>query len=95
MENEINVIFSNGSSATDIRQGGLGNCFLLSAMSVIAHSRPDLLQEMFHPDCREVREDGLYSLLLYRNKRPVIVTIDDKFVVDGQGHHAFVRLITH
>lgn len=34
------VVFDDGVSACDIKQGGLGDCYLLSAMSVIAHSRP-------------------------------------------------------
>jgi hypothetical protein len=37
------LIFSDGISATDIKQGSLGDCYLLSAMSVIAHSRPELI----------------------------------------------------
>jgi len=37
------TVFSNGVSAGDIKQGSLGDCYLLSAMSIIAHSRPELI----------------------------------------------------
>jgi hypothetical protein len=36
-------MFLDGASAIDVIQGGLGDCYLLSAMSVIAHSRPELI----------------------------------------------------
>lgn len=40
---EKTVVFADGVSALDIHQGQLGDCYLLSAMSVIAHTRPALL----------------------------------------------------
>jgi len=43
------VIFDDGVSACDILQGGLGDCYLLSAMSVIAHTNPHLMKKVFHP----------------------------------------------
>ena len=46
------VVFDDGVNAGDIKQGELGDCYLLSAMSVIAHSRPDLIQKIFHPQSR-------------------------------------------
>ena len=42
-------MFDDGVSACDILQGGLGDCYLLSAMSVIAHSHPGLIKRLFHP----------------------------------------------
>ena len=65
-------------------------------MSVVAHSRPDLLRKIFHPESRSYREDGLYSIMLYSGRQPVIITIDDCFMCKEQDHkHAFVRLTTN
>jgi hypothetical protein len=41
-------VFSDSVTANDIHQGALGDCYLLSAMSVLAHSRPGLLKKIFH-----------------------------------------------
>jgi len=34
---EVTKVFSDGLDAGDIHQGALGDCYLLSAMSVLAH----------------------------------------------------------
>ena len=73
------MVFDDGLSACDILQGGIGDCYLLSAMSVIAHSRPELLKKIFHTKSREYQENGLYCLMFYRNRRPVVIHVDDYF----------------
>ena len=75
-------VFADGVSANDIRQGGLGDCYLLSALSIIAHSRPELIQKIFHPESRIYRFEGIYSIMLYNGKVPTVVTVDDKFLVN-------------
>jgi len=42
-KNQNIKVFHDGAAANDIRQGELGDCYLLSAFSVIAHSRSDLI----------------------------------------------------
>lgn len=61
-------------------QGILGDCYLMSAMSIVAHSRPDLIRKLFHTSSRRYREDGLYTIMLFKNLEPVFITIDDRFV---------------
>jgi len=63
--------------ATEIWQGTLGDCYFLSALSVVAHSRPELLEKIFHPSCRTYQENGMYTVMFYRNRLPVIITVDD------------------
>jgi hypothetical protein len=84
-------VFDDGVNACDIKQGELGDCYLLSAMSVIAHSRPQLIQKIFHPASHTYCENGLYSIMFYRNRKPVVITIDDLFPAKpGTKAHAYV-----
>lgn len=73
------LVFDEGTAACDIKQGSLGDCYFLSSMSVVGHSRPDLLQKMFHPESRKFQPNGLYTVMFFRNRKPVFVTIDDRF----------------
>ena len=64
-------------------------------MSIIAHQRPELIRKIFHPESRIYRYEGIYSVMLYCGKTPVIVTVDDKFFVNSESRtHAFARLTT-
>lgn len=76
---EKTVMFGDGVSASDIMQGSLGDCYLLSAFSIIAHTRPELIKKLFHPESRKYREDGIYSVMLYSSSGPQVITLDDKF----------------
>jgi hypothetical protein len=58
-------VIADGVSAGDIKQGEIGDCYLLSAMSVIAHCAPDMIKRIFHPDCLKIRDDGVYVLMLF------------------------------
>ena len=64
-------------------------------MSIIAHSRPELIRKIFHPESRIYRQEGMYSIMLYQGKVPHIVTVDDQFFVDQSKRHAFARLKTN
>jgi hypothetical protein len=83
------AVIADGVNADDIKQGEIGDCYLLSAMSVIAHCNPNMIKRIFHPDCLKVREDGIYVLMLFQGGEPQIVVIDDFFPVK-QNRHAFV-----
>eukprot|EP00347_Sterkiella_histriomuscorum_P011682 403371513 len=85
------LVFDDGVSACDILQGSLGDCYLLSAMSVIAHSQPQLMRRIFHQKSQEIQDTGLYVLMFYRNRKPVIITLDDYFPT-ANGRHAYVKV---
>ena len=62
-------------------------------MSVVAHARPELLKKIFHPDSRSYRQDGLYTMMFYSAKQPVVITVDDQFMCRSNSRqHAFVKL---
>lgn len=64
-------------------------------MSIIAHSRPELIQKIFHPESRKFRKDGLYSIMFYSGKTPQVVTVDDKFfALKHSKESLFTKLIT-
>jgi hypothetical protein len=54
----------------------LGDCYLLAALSALAHRRPGLIRKIFHP---RSSEKGLYTLQLYHNRYNKILCVDDYF----------------
>lgn len=63
-----------GPTPSDIVQGGIGTCFLLSALGVLAGSRPDAIQNLF------VAYDisaGVYGIRFWKDGRWTYVIIDD------------------
>jgi hypothetical protein len=64
------AVIADGVDASDIKQGEIGDCYLLSAMSVIAHNNPNMIKRIFHPDCLQVREDGVYVLMMFQGGEP-------------------------
>jgi len=85
-------VFKDGAGAGDLKQGELGDCYLLSAMSVIAHLRPDLIKRIFHEKSRTYRQDGIYTVMMYQGRRPVIITIDDYFPCKHRDRHAYIQI---
>ena len=72
------VVF-DGINACDIIQGSLGDCYLLSAISVIAHTRPELIKKIFHKQSQTYQENGLYVLMFFKNRKPEVIHVDDYF----------------
>eukprot|EP00742_Colponemidia_sp_Colp-10_P010509 GILJ01011542.1.p1 GENE.GILJ01011542.1~~GILJ01011542.1.p1 ORF type:complete len:1874 (-),score=202.87 GILJ01011542.1:133-5325(-) len=71
-------VFRDGIEPKDINQGKLGDCWFLSALSVLA-TRPDDLKRVFHPDCMSFNEEGIYAMRFYKNGKPRIVIVDEFF----------------
>lgn len=65
------------TSPNDLRQGHIGDCWLIAAMSSIAVF-PSLVQRLFKQ--QELAEDGRYDIRLYdeETERWHVVTIDDR-----------------
>eukprot|EP00743_Colponemidia_sp_Colp-15_P010872 GILK01012038.1.p1 GENE.GILK01012038.1~~GILK01012038.1.p1 ORF type:complete len:1948 (-),score=270.98 GILK01012038.1:81-5924(-) len=71
-------VFRDGIEPKDINQGKLGDCWFLSALSVLA-TRPDDLKRVFHPDCMSFNQEGIYAMRFYKNGKPRIVIVDEFF----------------
>ena len=66
-------LFSNGVAYTDIAQGGLGDCGLMTALAEIAYRSPTTITSMFI-----VNGDGTYTVRFYNNGQADYVTVDSQ-----------------
>lgn len=82
-------VIYNGMGAEDISQGDVGDCWFLSAMSVVAYNRPDLIEKLLHEDSRKFREDGLYILRFYKMGYQRLIIVDDRFPVNRDRESVF------
>ncbi|KAL6060627.1 putative cytoskeleton-associated protein CAP5.5 [Balamuthia mandrillaris] len=73
------ALFVDGVDEGDVMQGNLGNCWLLSAMSIIAGFSEQLIKDLFLPTCKP--EVGLYQCRFYKNGEWITVTVDDRIPV--------------
>jgi hypothetical protein len=67
---------NNHVAAEEISQGNLGDCWLLSAMSVLAR-RPELMDKVLA--VKEYNDEGVYAVNLYKNGKWIQVIVDDLF----------------
>lgn len=82
-------IFLNSIEPNDIRQGQLGDCYLLSSLSSLAE-REHLVRKLFQPEKKSLH--GLYSVWLNVNGMWTNVLVDDYFPCVGEkGSPAFSR----
>lgn len=43
-------LFKDGATASDVKQGKIGDCYLMAAMASVAHARPDIVEGMMSED---------------------------------------------
>lgn len=53
-------LFENGITASDVRQGALGNCYFAAAAAAVAHADPSAIASMFR-----INLDGTYGVRFY------------------------------
>ena len=75
------TVFRN-PKGSDIIQGLLGNCWLLSSLAVLAE-KPDFLQQMF--PVAEYSPTGVYEVRLCREGTWMLVMVDDMLPCDKAG----------
>jgi len=71
-----NTLFGSGISPDDINQGGLGNCWFLSAASAVAE-KPGRMERVFLNRKNELSANGVYAVNLFALGVPHSIVIDD------------------
>jgi hypothetical protein len=75
-------VFVDGVSYTDIDQGQVGDCYFLAALSGIALTNPEYIEQMITDN-----GDGTYTVHFGGSMGDV--TVDDDFAVDGNGNKLY------
>ena len=75
------VLFSNRASCDDLRQGGVGDCFLIGALSATAANDPTMIERIFA--AYDV-ECGVYGLVFYKSGGWEWVIVDDYIAVNKE-----------
>jgi hypothetical protein len=77
-------LFVNGVSYTDIRQGGIGDCYYLSSLAETALKNPSAITSMFI-----VNGDGTYTVRFMDGAKAQYVTVNTQLPTDGNGYLVF------
>lgn len=83
------VLYSDGVSHRDVQQGALGDCYFLSAISVLGG--PNVKDIILDQDNDEWRKTGCFMLRFFKDGQPETVIIDDYLPVRDDGTPAFCR----
>ena len=91
-EMEGAVLFRDGANHEDITQGALGDCYFLSALSVLGNQK---IKEIFlsekDDDKERWRQTGAFLLRFFKNGEPELIIVDDYLPIDAQGLPAFTK----
>ena len=71
---------------TDVRQGHVGDCYLMSGLAEIAMHNRAAIQNMFI-----VNGDGTYTVRFYNGRQADYVTVDSYLPANDQGEYVFAN----
>ncbi|KAL1526664.1 hypothetical protein AB1Y20_015368 [Prymnesium parvum] len=86
-------LFVDSSSSSDVVQGALGDCWLLSALAVVALHRDGLLTQIFAPSACVGLPAGSLTVQFYCEGRWERVTIDDRIPCDSSGYPLYAHCV--
>lgn len=84
------VLYEGGVSPSDVKQGAIGDCYYLSAISVLGEKR---LKEIF-VNCDPDPQCGAYLMRFFKYGDPVYVIVDDYFPTNNQEGWAFAQTVS-
>jgi calpain-15 len=85
---EFPILWSLNIKPENIKQGSIGNCYFITAISSLA-SLPNILEDVFIT--KETNEAGIYAMRFFLNGLPRIVVVDDYLPVRADGSQAFAK----
>ncbi len=77
---------ANGPVFTDVQQGAVGDCWLLSSLAATSVQEPSTITNMFTFDGVKTvggHKVGVYTVQFYSNGNPVFVTVDTELPAGG------------
>jgi hypothetical protein len=80
-------LFVNGATYTDIKQGYVGDCYLVSSLAEAALRDNSAITSMFI-----VNGDGTYTLKFYNSGAPTYLTVDSYLPTDSSGRLIYAGL---
>ena len=80
-------MFKGAASASTVHQGHLGNCWFISALSIIA-TRPDILNHLI---VAQYPQHGLFEFRFFKQGKWVNVIVDDALPFRADGTLLFAR----
>ena len=83
------VLYDGGATPNDVKQGAIGDCYFLSAISVLGGKR---VEEIFQGDSPDPR-CGAYVMRFFHFGDPVHVIVDDYFPVNSEKAWAFATTV--
>lgn len=85
---ENGSLYVDGISADDFTQASLGNCALLASLASVAHSRPDLIEDMIQDN-----HDGTYTVRFYSDdgSQRHEVVVDDQLPLTASGSRGYTQ----
>jgi cytochrome c-type biogenesis protein CcmE len=69
---DLPTVFFEGIDPGDVAQGILGDCYFLSALSVLAE-HPHRIRKLFVT--QEGNYEGMYQVTWFQNGSPIVVTV--------------------
>lgn len=85
----------DGFASSDVRQGALGDCYLMAALSSLAQTDPQLLDDAITPAGEAVWRVRLYRREADASFSPHSYTVDNLFPTDGDGNLVYGRSGQH
>jgi Calpain family cysteine protease len=80
-------LFQNGVSYQDIKQGAVGDCYLLAGLGAVAYHSPSKIENMFIDN-----NDNTYTVRFYNNGVADYVTVDKYLPTDSSGRFVYANL---